>query len=306
MKSRPSLFLSTIIVSWLAIPGTSFHGPASFTNLHKSTSIPPSNAASSSRPVVTTNYDCTNDNNVNIYRSRRELIRKIPLLLPLSMAILIHPTQVNAASSDLFKPNPLTNPVLEKIRIWNQDEVDNLQYNGELATASNGPTPFDSYVQLLQPILAVERDILTLDQLLLVLLREDPNDSVTTTTLQKMDNILSQPNLDKRNFKKAFNAFADNIYYSDPDRANLYLGGGATPGATQSLAYLLRNEVLTNIEDMRAEVQYWRREVERGDDVGVEWNDLYGFVKMAKEGMGRYLDLVPPRELEAARAKFGG
>jgi hypothetical protein len=29
-------------------------------------------------------------------------------------------------------------------------------------------------------------------------------------------------------FKRIFNAYADNVYYSDPDRANLYLGGGGT------------------------------------------------------------------------------
>jgi hypothetical protein len=37
----------------------------------------------------------------------------------------------------------------------------------------------------------------------------------------------------------------------------------------------------------------------------MELEDLRGMVTMAKEGMGKYLDLVPPRELEAARAKFG-
>lgn len=192
-----------------------------------------------------------------------------------------------------------------QLRIWNQDEADNIQYNGELASASSGPAPFDQYVQLLQPILAVERDILTLDQLL----NENTaaNNQEYISTFKKMDQILSQPNLDKVNFKKAFNSFADNIYYTDPDRANLYLGGGATPGATQSLAYLLRNDVLTNIEDMRAEVQYLMKEVERGPRVGeggLDLNDLYGFVKVAKDGIEKYLDLVPPKELEAARAKF--
>jgi len=33
-----------------------------------------------------------------------------------------------------------------------------------------------------------------------------------------------------KTFKKTFNRYADNIYYSDPPRrANLYLGGGTTP-----------------------------------------------------------------------------
>ncbi len=112
------------------------------------------------------------------------------------------------------------------------------------------------------------------------------------------------------NFKKAFNAFADNIYYSDPDRANLYLGGGAIPKSTQTIAYLLRNDVLTNLEDMSAELQYLLRELEKnkhvavGGDSGLVLEDLYGFVKGAKQGMSKYLELVPPNELEAARSKF--
>jgi hypothetical protein len=157
-------------------------------------------------------------------------------------------------------------------------------------------------VQLLQPILGVERDIASLDLLLSNASKEN-----YATTFKQMDKILNQQNFDKLTFKKAFNAFADNIYYSDPDRANLYLGGGATPGATQSLAYLLRNEVLTNIEDMRAEIAYLIREMGKGSVVGeggLELGDLFGFVKGAKESMGKYLDLVPPRELEVARAKF--
>lgn len=71
------------------------------------------------------------------------------------------------------------------------------------------------------------------------------------TMFEKVNEILAKEIFVKIQFKKAFNAFADNIYYSDPDRANLYLGGGAVPQSTQTLAYLLRNDVLTNTEDMR-------------------------------------------------------
>ncbi|KAL7472128.1 hypothetical protein ACHAXS_012464 [Conticribra weissflogii] len=212
------------------------------------------------------------------------------------------------ATSELFRPNPLTNPILEKVRIWDQDEADNIQYGGELASGSSKPTEFDQYVQLLQPILSVENDISTIDQLL-----QSNNPKTREDYLvifQKASQILSKPIFNKLNFKKAFNAFADNIYYSDPDRANLYLGGGAIPKSTQTIAYLLRNDVLTNLEDMSAELQYLRRELEKnkhvavGGDSGLVLEDLYGFVKGAKQGMSKYLELVPPNELEAARSKF--
>jgi hypothetical protein len=191
--------------------------------------------------------------------------------------------------------------MLEKIRIIEQDEADNIVYKGELASGSSGPAAFEQYVQLLQPILGVERDVLKLKELL------NQNGDVNNN-LKQMQEILNQPNLDTKAFKKSFNAFADNIYYVDTDRANLYLGGGATPGSTQSIAYLLRNDVLTNIEDMRAEVAYLIRELEKGGKIGeggIDLDDLIGMVKMVNEGMRKYLEVVPPKELVAARAKFG-
>ena len=106
----------------------------------------------------------------------------------------------------------------------------------------------------------------------------------------------------------AFNAFADNIYYSDPDRANLYLGGGAEPTSSQSLAYLLRNDILTNIEDMRAEVKFLLKELEKNgvDEALNELDEIYGLNKVANEAMQKYLALVPPNELKSARGIFEG
>ena len=106
----------------------------------------------------------------------------------------------------------------------------------------------------------------------------------------------------------AFNAFADNIYYSDPDRANLYLGGGAEPTTIQSIAYLLRNDILTNIEDMRAEVKFLLKELEKNgvDEAVNELDEIYGLNKVANEAMKKYLDLVPPNELKSARGIFEG
>ncbi len=119
-----------------------------------------------------------------------------------------------------------------------------------MESGSAKPGAFDQYVDLLQPILGVKNDLDNINQLI------SSNDQLTTkeeyvTMFEKVNEILSHEIFVKIQFKKAFNAFADNIYYSDPDRANLYLGGGAVPQSTQTLAYLLRNDVLTTTEDMR-------------------------------------------------------
>jgi len=242
--------------------------------------------------------------------SRRNALKSLSLLSisSASAAVMTSRPLSAYATSELFRPNPLTNPILEQVRIWDQDEADNIKYGGELASGSSKATEFDQYVQLLQPILSVENDITTIDQLL-----QSNNPTTRDNYLdifQKANQILSKPIFNKVNFKKAFNAFADNIYYSDPDRANLYLGGGAIPKSTQTIAYLLRNDVLTNLEDMNAELQYLLRELEKnkntavGGEGGLGLEDLYGFVKGAKQGMIKYLELVPPNELETARSMF--
>lgn len=113
---------------------------------------------------------------------------------------------------------------------------------------------------------------------------------------QKALEILQDGKYDKVAFKKIFNAYGDNIYYSDPDRANLYLGGGATPKTEQSLAYLLRNDVLTNIENLRSELEYLLKNPSETD-----FEDLFSFADMCTNAMKRYLEIVPPQELEQAR-----
>ena len=253
------------------------------------------------------------EDDVLISTKRRVLFQSVTkLLTAATVTTVLHPSAA-CAESDLFKPNPLTNKGLEQLRIWNQDEADNIKYGGELDSGSNKPGAFETYVELLQPILGVQSDLTTINQLV------DNSKIGSSTTkedyvavFQNIKQILSQDIFDKIQFKKAFNAFADNIYYSDPDRANLYLGGGAVPQSTQTLAYLLRNDVLTNVEDMRAETQYLLKELNKKKDGeavvvggdGLDLEEIQTLSKAANEAMVKYLALVPPKELESARSKF--
>jgi hypothetical protein len=111
---------------------------------------------------------------------------------------------------------------------------------------------------------------------------------------------LSNGKYEKLEFKKTFNAYGDNIYYSDPDRANVYLGGGATPRSEQSLAYLLRNEALTNIEALKAELDYLLNDSTSKEEKS-DTADLLKYATAANVSMQKYLELVPPNELKAAR-----
>lgn len=196
--------------------------------------------------------------------------------------------EANAADDRLFKPNPLTNSLLEKIRVLEQAEADNIKYGGELAPGS--PKGQDTYAKLLIPILQIQKDLVEVDSLVNMKDGEGLDDALK---------IMNKPQFEKLNFKKAFNAFADNIYYSDPDRANLYLGGGAVPKNEQSIAYLIRNDVLTNVENLQAEIAYLIKEMKASN--ALETEDLYVYSILCKDGMVKYMELVPPAELKIAQ-----
>lgn len=107
------------------------------------------------------------------------------------------PSPANAADDRLFKPNPLTNPVLEKIRIWEQAEADDIKYGGELA-APGSPKGQEAYAKLLVPILRIQMDLAKVDELVHV------DNGIGLDDAMK---IMNQPYFEKVQFKKIFNAF---------------------------------------------------------------------------------------------------
>ena len=178
--------------------------------------------------------------------------------------------------------------MLEQIRILEQAEKDNIQYGGELAPGDAGNRgKVDQYEKLLVPILVIDRELSEVNRLV--------HDDDRASSWPKALAIMKSGKYDKIAFKKTFNAYGDNIYYSDPDRANAYLGGGATPKTEQSLAYLLRNDILTNVEALTAELEYLIKDPAEGTE------DLFSYSDIVTSAMKKYLNLVPPRELEAAK-----
>lgn len=215
------------------------------------------------------------------------------LCLPAMVSVSLTSLPSSAGARDeLFRPNPLTNPVLEQLRILEQAEKDTIQYKGELEKGNAGNKgKVDAYPSLLVPILKIDQELKEVRSLV----RSGGDTKPSQEALSKALAILQQPTYEKINFKKTFNRYGDNIYYSDPDRANLYLGGGATPKTEQSIAYLLRNDVLTNLENLRAELEYL---LKSGED---DMQDLYLFADTCTSSMQNYIDQVPPTELKEAQ-----
>jgi hypothetical protein len=172
-----------------------------------------------------------------------------------------------------------------------QQYADNIKYDGELSKPSSDIRI--TYANLLIPILYIREDLRLVNEKIL-----EPNGS----GLSQAQVVLSQPQYQSKELKRMFNAFADNIYYSDPDRANLYLAGGATPKTSQSLAYLLRNELLTSLDDLRTEIADLIKDLEGGGEkkTAIDYSDVIDYGKKCNDAMSQYLALVPPDELKIA------
>lgn len=95
----------------------------------------------------------------------------------------------------------------------------------------------------------------------------------------------------------------------DSERENKYLQGGASPSTRQTLQYLLRNDILENIEALTAEVAYLIREREavasndgKGDtsEADLDEKDLKIYFGKCKNGFDKYLGMVFQSEIDQA------
>ena len=102
---------------------------------------------------------------------------------------------------------------------------------------------------LLVPIVELYENIVDASTILL-----DNKNNIPISKLQEIKAILEQKSFDSAAMKKTFNRYGDNIYYADPARANVYLAGGALPGTVQTEQYLLRNDIITNVQNLRSDI----------------------------------------------------
>ncbi|CAN0161876.1 unnamed protein product, partial [Hapterophycus canaliculatus] len=119
--------------------------------------------------------------------------------------------------------------------------------------------------------------------------------------------ILQTQDFQKKDIKRVFNAYSDNIYYlPDSDRENKYLQGGASPTSRQTIQYLLRNDVIDNVEALTAEVAYLIREREEADSredgsaPDTDEKDLRLYLGKCKAGFDKYLGMVFQYEIDEA------
>jgi hypothetical protein len=172
--------------------------------------------------------------------------------------------------------NFLTNPLLEEMRKIDQSDPDTTM------NYSNRPL-------LLIPILEILEDVDKVSSLL----KQHDSDSISIAKT-----ILDNPKFDTPVFKKIFNRYSDNIFYSDPRRANLYLGGGAMPNSIQTQQYLFRNLALTSINNVKEDLKSLFP-VSNSDQQSID--DAVDDCKEASDAVKNYLLLADPYDIEVAK-----
>jgi hypothetical protein len=209
----------------------------------------------------------------------------------LIMTVTAFPTIGNAELGPLikekevivyFKGNPefLKNPVLEAIR-----KIDQVDPDTEFQNVNK--------VILLVPIIDIEKDIQTVSKLI----------TADASNLLEANTILTNKKFDTAPFKKTFNRYSDNIYYSDPERANIYLGGGAVPNTQQTTQYLFRNSALTAIGDIKEDVKLLLDAIK--NNVAIDQQSVADAVddcREALEALTSYLELADPVDVKEARS----
>lgn len=180
----------------------------------------------------------------------------------------------------------LTSRALEFVRIIEQENADNTLYGGELAQiGSTVPKAL-----ALVPIITVRTQIEALGAAV-------AQEGGAAGVLVKADGLFRSPEYKTKQLKKEFNAYSDNIYYTaDSGRANANLLGGTAPSNDQTVMYMLRNDLLTNVDNARDEVAYLLRE---GAPYDVA--DLQDYLKACTRGLDAYLNAADPDDVSEAR-----
>lgn len=129
-----------------------------------------------------------------------------------------------------------------------------------------------------------------------------------------------------KELKRLFNAYTDNLYVlgasSDSifgsaskqidalgslGKSNNNLGslgfvgsGEAAPDSKDTLTYLYRNEVLTNVDALTAELAYLIKQADAGVEESTD--DLFMYLKRSQENFDKYLANIPKKDLAKARS----
>ena len=93
-----------------------------------------------------------------------------------------------------------------------------------------------------------------------------------------------------------WNGGNENLHHTSHER----IWQTATPKSIQSLAYLLRNEILDNLDNLRAELQYQLQQESKNDNDDDDDEEVRQLITAAYTAMQKYLEIIPPNEYQSA------
>lgn len=149
-------------------------------------------------------------------------------------------------------------------------------------------------VLLLTPIVEMEGEVACVCDLF---------NSKEDAKLATIKSVVLQDKYTTPHIKKMFNRYSDNIYYTDPAKANLYLAGGALPDSMQTQRYLLRNDIITFMDNVRDDFkQLTEKDTKQLDEQ--LYADIKDDVDQVAVALKEYLQCTNADELAAARKMY--
>jgi len=250
-----------------------------------------SSAATAAAPVVPAMHaHTTKDSNSGAGKCRHGIVqrRSAMAVLPCLIASSFFLTDVRRANAQLYVPS-------------DGDELAPVAKDGK-------PSPV-----VLVPLLQAQQRLKEVAELI---------EANNLDSWRDASSVLRQkPFTPTKELKRLFNAYTDNIYFSDASRKNMYLdgsamlgmgkstfgfgtlavgSGGASPESKDTETYLYRNEVLNNVDALTAEVAYLVKQADAGIEESSD--DLFLYLRTALENFDKYLANIPDRDLDQARA----
>ncbi|KAG5182697.1 hypothetical protein JKP88DRAFT_199093 [Tribonema minus] len=106
--------------------------------------------------------------------------------------------------------------------------------------------------------------------------------------------LLRNQRFDKKPMKVTFNAYSDRVSTGQAGQE------GASPSGLQTMRYLTRNDIISNVDSLRFELDYLIREREKGEAGDADTADLSKYMRAVLSGFEAYFKLLPREDVAAA------
>lgn len=212
-----------------------------------------------------------------------------------AISIVCNAANVNAAPTFVEPPLPPLTARQTIVRATNNALASNKVLEAyrkidQLDDDENEPTSTNT-VLLLVPILQMDDEISSI---------QSQFSSRDWAKLLAIKSAVASEKYNTKALKRTFNKYSDNIYYTDPAKANIYLAGGAMPDSSQTERYLLRNDVITFMGNVRDDFAP-SADTSLGPGMDSQlFDDVVDDIRQLSEALKGYLQSCPTDDVSMA------